>query len=99
MYLQDIMILDPYTDYFSKGHDRYRDPRTHQMTPALYRVRAPYFKRNMLGLLVFSALPLGVYYYTFTTLSHDEFADIPIPPVSDDELAKLKKEYASNAAK
>ncbi|ODV82066.1 cytochrome oxidase assembly protein 3, mitochondrial [Suhomyces tanzawaensis NRRL Y-17324] len=76
-----------------KGHDRYRDPVTHQMTPALYRVRKPYFWKNMLGLAVFSAIPLTVYYFTFKTLSEDEFSDIPIPPIADDELAKLKKQY------
>jgi cytochrome c oxidase assembly factor 3 len=64
------------------------------MTPALYRVRAPFFKRNMIGLAICTVIPLTVYYYTFSTLNKDEFSDIPIPPISDEELMKLKKEYA-----
>lgn len=64
------------------------------MTPALYRVRAPFFWRNMAGLLVFTGIPLGVYAYTWKQLSDDDFSDIPIPPISDSELAKLKEEYA-----
>lgn len=64
------------------------------MTPALYRVRAPFFWKNMVGLAVCSAIPLGVYIYTWNVLSQDEFADIPIPPISDSDLSKLQKEYA-----
>lgn len=64
------------------------------MSPALYRVRAPYFWRNFAGFLLVSAVPLGVYMYTWNMLSQDEFADIPIPPITDEELAKLKKEYS-----
>lgn len=63
------------------------------MTPALYRVRAPFFKKNMIGLAVFTAIPLAVYAYTWNMLSQDEFSDIPIPPLSDSEIEKLKKEY------
>lgn len=76
-----------------KGHSRYRDPKTFEMTPALYRVRKPFFWKNMAGLLLATSVPLGVYMYTINVLSQDDFADIPIPPISDDELAKLKKEY------
>ncbi|GBL49355.1 Cytochrome c oxidase assembly factor 3, mitochondrial [Candidozyma auris] len=78
-----------------KGHDRYRDPVTHQMTPALYRVRKPYFWKNLFALGIVGAIPLGVYAYTWRVLNQDDFADIPIPPISDEELAKLKKEYES----
>lgn len=46
-----------------------------------------------MGFFLVSAIPLGVYMYTWNVLSKDEFADIPIPPISDEELAKLKKEY------
>lgn len=47
----------------------------------------------MIGLVVAASIPLGVYAFAFKTLSGDEFSDIPIPPIADDELAKLKKEY------
>lgn len=63
------------------------------MTPALLRLRAPFFARNMIGLALATSIPLGVYLYTVDMLSKDEFSDIPIPPIADDELAKLKKEY------
>lgn len=66
------------------------------MTQALYRVRAPYFKRNMIGFMVCSAIPLGVYAYTWHILSKDEFTDIPIPPIAEDKLAKLQMEYAAS---
>lgn len=61
----------------------------------MLRVRAPYFWRNTIGFIVATAFPLGVYIYTFNTLSKDEFEDIPIPPISDSDLAKLRKEYES----
>ncbi|EMG47685.1 Mitochondrial membrane protein, putative [Candida maltosa Xu316] len=76
-----------------KGHDRYRDPVTHQITPALYRVRAPFFWRNTIALFVVGSIPLGVYLYAFHKISDDDFSDIPIPPISDEELKKLKLEY------
>ena len=78
---------------YRKGHDRYRDPRTHQITPALYRVRAPFFWRNTIGLFVVGSIPLAVYWYAFTKIGEDDFSDIPIPPISDEELKKLKLEY------
>lgn len=63
------------------------------MTPALYRVRKPYFWRNFAGLALVTAVPLGVYMYTWNVLTKDDLSDIPIPPISDEELSKLKKEY------
>lgn len=79
-----------------KGHGRYRDPVTHQMTPALLRVRAPFFYRNVIALVLVSSVPIGAYLYTWRELNKDEFSDIPIPPISDEELSKLKKEYEKN---
>ncbi|EDK47398.1 conserved hypothetical protein [Lodderomyces elongisporus NRRL YB-4239] len=63
------------------------------MTPALYRVRQPFFWRNTISLFVIGSIPLAAYWYTFTKMTEDEFSDIPIPPISDEELTKLKKEY------
>lgn len=48
-----------------------------------------------MAFIVVGSIPLGVYAYTWLFLNKDEFGDIPIPPVSDEELAKLKKEYAN----
>jgi cytochrome c oxidase assembly factor 3 len=81
------------TNSRSKGQGRYRDPQTFEMTPAMLRVRAPFFWRNTIGLFVVAAIPAGVYYYTWNSLTKDEFGDIPIPPISDAELAKLRREY------
>lgn len=78
----------------SKTHNRYRDPKTQEMTLALYRVRQPFLKRNVIGLVVCSVIPIAVYTYTWHTLSKDEFGDIPIPPIADDDLARLQAEYA-----
>ena len=39
------------------------------------------------------AVPLSVYMYTWNVLSKDDFGDIPIPPISNAELAKLREEY------
>ena len=63
------------------------------MSPALYRVRAPFFWKNTIGFFAVAAIPLGVYAYTWSKMSEDDFGDIPIPPISDAELAKLRKEY------
>ena len=79
--------------FLRKGHDRYRDPKTHQITPALYRVRAPFFWRNTIALFAVSSIPLAVYLYTFKKMGDDDLGDIPIPPISDEELQKLKLEY------
>lgn len=49
----------------------------------------------MLGFAVFGSIPLGVYIYTWNFLSKDDLSDIPIPPISDAELAELRKEYES----
>ncbi|KAG5417947.1 COA3 [Candida metapsilosis] len=81
-----------------KGHDRYRDPVTHQITPALYRVRQPFFWRNTIAFFIVGAIPLGVYFYTFRKMTDDDFADIPIPPISDEELKKLQSEYEGKNA-
>lgn len=50
----------------------------------------------MAGFAIVGALPLGVYLYTWKVLSQDDFGDIPIPPISDEELQKLKKEYGKS---
>lgn len=47
----------------------------------------------MIGLLAVGSIPVGIYMYTWNFLSKDDFGDIPIPPISDAELAELRKEY------
>lgn len=63
------------------------------MTPAMIRARRPYFWKNAATFVVLSGLTLGIYFYTYSFLGQDDFEDVPIPPISEEELAKLKKEY------
>lgn len=64
------------------------------MTPAMIRARQPFFRRNMIGLGILLGVTGGVYAYTYNFLHKDnDFADVPIPPISEEELAQLKKEY------
>ncbi|SSD58619.1 probable Cytochrome c oxidase assembly protein 3, mitochondrial [Saccharomycodes ludwigii] len=72
----------------------YQDPRTFKMTPAMIRARQPYFVKNMIGLGVLVGVTAGIYAYTYRILhKDDDFSDIPIPPIDEKELEKLKKEY------
>lgn len=70
------------------------------MTPAMIRARQPYFWRNAATFAVLSSITVGIYFYTYSFLGQDDFEDIPIPPVTEAELVKLKQEYeASKKAK
>ena len=72
----------------------YLDPKTWKMTPAMIRARQPFFRNNMIGLALLLGVTGGVYYYTFDFLHKDnDFADVPIPPIGDKELAALQKEF------
>ncbi|CAL9731738.1 cytochrome c oxidase assembly factor 3, mitochondrial [Monosporozyma unispora] len=73
---------------------RYQDQRTWKMTPAMIRARKPFFVRNMIGLTFFVGLTTGIYYYTYSFLHKDnDFADVPIPPIDEEDLKQLQKEY------
>ncbi|CAL9736281.1 cytochrome c oxidase assembly factor 3, mitochondrial [Monosporozyma servazzii] len=73
---------------------RYQDQRTWKMTPAMIRARQPFFARNMIGLAFFVGLTGGIYYYTYSFLHKDnDFADVPIPPIEEEDLKQLQKEY------
>lgn len=64
------------------------------MTPAMIRARAPFFKKNLAGLALLVGVTGGIYVYTYRFLNKDnDFADVPIPPIDEKELAQLKKEY------
>ncbi|GME84090.1 unnamed protein product [Ambrosiozyma monospora] len=73
--------------------ESYYNKYTHQMSPAMLRARQPYFWKNMAMLTVLGGISLSVYIYTYNFLQQDDFEDIPIPPISDEQLAELKKEY------
>lgn len=71
----------------------YYEPHTYRMSPALLRARQPYFVKNMIGLAILMAVPVGIYAYTYNFLNQDDFDDIPIPPLDDETIKKLQKEY------
>lgn len=79
--------------------DSYYDRQTMRMSPSLVRARRPYFWRNFGTFLALLALPAGIYGYTFHFLHTDDFGDIPIPPLSDEQVLQLQKEYAEQKKK
>lgn len=73
---------------------RYQDHRTWKMTPAMIRARQPFFTKNLIGLVTLLGVTGGIYGYTYSFLhKDDDFGDIPIPPITKEELDLLKKEY------
>ncbi|ESX02731.1 hypothetical protein KL918_002500 [Ogataea parapolymorpha] len=76
----------------SRGSSYY-NKYTYQMSPAMLRARQPYFWKNLALFGVLAGISGGVYLYTYSFLMKDDFEDIPIPPISDEQLAELKKEY------
>lgn len=71
----------------------YYEPHTYRMSPAMLRARQPYFVKNMIGLAILSAIPIGIYLYTYNFLNQDDFEDIPIPPLDEATIKELQKEY------
>lgn len=66
----------------------------------MIRARRPYFWKNAATFAVLSTLTVSVYFYTYSFLGKDTFEDVPIPPMDEEELKKLRKEYeAEKAAK
>ncbi|KAG0681079.1 Cytochrome c oxidase assembly factor 3, mitochondrial [Pichia californica] len=63
------------------------------MSPALLRARRPYFVKNMIGLVVLTIIPASIFMYTFKFLNKDDFDDIPIPPLDEETIQQLQKEY------
>ncbi|KAH3664231.1 hypothetical protein OGAPHI_004582 [Ogataea philodendri] len=74
----------------------YYNKYTYQMSPAMLRARQPYFWKNLALFGVLGGISLGIYAYTYSFLMKDDFEDIPIPPISDEQLAELKKEYEAS---
>ena len=60
---------------------------------SLVQSKSSIFWRNTIALFAVSCIPLAVYLYTFKKMGDDDLGDIPIPPISDEELQKLKLEY------
>lgn len=60
------------------------------MTPAALRARKPFFWKNIMLASTLFAVTAGIYAYSLNALIQDDFADIPVPPISDQELAKLR---------
>lgn len=70
------------------------------MSPAMLRARRPYFWKNMGAFGILGGISLSVYLYTYNFLMQDDFENIPIPPIKDEDLTALRKEYEekSNSA-
>ncbi|GMM39406.1 hypothetical protein FOG51_00887 [Hanseniaspora uvarum] len=75
--------------YYSKSQGR--------MSNALLRAREPYLKKNLiLGGFLFGIF-FGTLGYTYKKLLvSDEFQEVPIPPISEEELKLLKAEYEAS---
>ncbi|CAN6611544.1 cytochrome c oxidase assembly factor 3, mitochondrial [Trichomonascus vanleenenianus] len=76
----------------------YQNPYTFTMTPAALRARKPFFWKNITVASALFGLSAGIYWYTLRTIQTDDFEDVPIPPISNEELARLKKEHEANKA-
>ncbi|KAL6933042.1 related to Cytochrome c oxidase assembly protein 3, mitochondrial [Hanseniaspora guilliermondii] len=78
----------------------YYDRSRGRMSNALLRAREPYLKNSLIvGGLLFG-LFFGTLGYTYTKiLASDDFQDVPIPPISEDELKLLKAEYEASKKK
>ncbi|GMM33187.1 Coa3 protein [Saccharomycopsis crataegensis] len=77
----------------------YQDQRTWKMTPSMIRARSQYFWPNAITFTVLGGLSVGIYFYTYHFLAKDEFDDIEIPPVSEEDLKKLREEYQVDISK
>lgn len=75
------------------NNNGYYEPHTYRMSPALLRARRPYFVKNMIGLVILVTIPVGIFTYTYNFLNQDDFDDIPIPPLDEDTIKQLQKEY------
>lgn len=72
----------------------FQNPQTYTMTPMAWRARRPFFWKNVALASVLFGASIGVYYYTLSVIKKDDdFDDVPVPPISDADLAKLKSEY------
>lgn len=75
------------------NNNGYYDKNTYRMSPAMMRARRPYAVKNMVGLVLLSSVPISIYLYTYTFLSQDDFDAIPIPPLDEETVKQLQKEY------
>ncbi len=85
--------------FFSSRTNSYYTPGTHRMSNAMLRARRPYFWGNLLTFGALLTIPTGVYYYTFHILHKDDFEDIPVPPLDNEQVKQLQKEYREEKAK
>ncbi|VEU20073.1 DEKNAAC100452 [Brettanomyces naardenensis] len=83
---------------FAARGSSYYENGSYRMSPAMIRARRPYFWRNFGTFLIIASVPLGVYLYTFSFLHTDDLEDIPVPPLSDEQVQELQKEYRKEKA-
>lgn len=63
------------------------------MTMAAVRARQPYAKKNAaLGVTLLSFVGL-TYWWAYKNFTPDDFGDVPVPPLPEEELEQLRKQY------
>ncbi|KAK9457612.1 hypothetical protein V1511DRAFT_494123 [Dipodascopsis uninucleata] len=77
------------------GGSQYMDS-SYRMTPAMLRTRQKYFRRNFLTGLFLAGFVTSVYTYAATAGGADDFSDVPIPPIAEDQIENLKKDYGKS---
>ncbi|RFU34350.1 hypothetical protein B7463_g1979, partial [Scytalidium lignicola] len=65
------MPIIPRSSYYDKNY---------KQSPALIRARRPYLVKNALTGVGIFAFAIGVYSYTMSAVSQDEFEDVQVPP-------------------
>ncbi|PRT55034.1 Cytochrome c oxidase assembly factor 3, mitochondrial [Wickerhamiella sorbophila] len=78
--------------YATYRDTKYRNPNG-TMTMAAIRARQPYALRNALLGLGMLSFAVGTYMWAYQSFTPDDFSDVPVPPLSEEELARLRKEY------
>ncbi|KAK9248592.1 hypothetical protein V1506DRAFT_518829 [Lipomyces tetrasporus] len=78
-------------NYCRWGVNKYQDASS-RMSPALLRARSRYTQRNIVTGIVIAGIVGGIYTYAATATGSDDFSDVPMPPVPEDAVDKLRRE-------
>ncbi|KAK9459551.1 uncharacterized protein V1516DRAFT_680215 [Lipomyces oligophaga] len=91
-FLQHYFTMNGPSKQFSwVGARKYQDSSA-RMSPSLMRARQQYSVRNAITGIVLGAFVFGVYTYSVRAVKIDDFSDVPVPPVTEEVLAELKRE-------
>ncbi|KAK9333233.1 hypothetical protein V1520DRAFT_332993 [Lipomyces starkeyi] len=73
------------------GVNKYQDASS-RMSPALLRARSRYTKRNIATGIVIAGIVVSIYAYAATATGSDDFSDVPMPPLPENAVEKLRRE-------